>query len=241
MPHHRILDPQPSPEADIDTAEMAEASAFVDYGEENLRALSRLRQIAMEMLEAQMEYAKARLAAVASNGGALNPGEEPTAPIDKLGQTVRRTAALQMKFAADVEKRRCGLVAERARRRLQRAEDHKTAVTDEIDNALTEAFTVMYGDGDDETDEGDALCREMLADKENLLVDLDEFKDYLTRPVGDTVAKLCVALGLPADTCLRQGDIWRIKRPPSPYETFRQTRAAEPNRPSATAVSGHPP
>ena len=82
----------------------------------------------------------------------------------------------------------------------------------------------MYGDADDETDEGDALCNDMLADKENLLGDL---RDYLTRPVGETIAKLCVALGLPADACVKQDGVWLIARDPSPYEKYRQTRAAD--------------
>jgi hypothetical protein len=37
-------------------------------------------------------------------------------------------------------------------------------------------------------DEGDALCREMLNDKEDLL---NEFGEWLDRPVGETVAMLC--------------------------------------------------
>jgi hypothetical protein len=114
-------------------------------------------------------------------------------------------------------------------------------VTDAIDDALTDAFTIMYGDGDDETDAGDALCHEMLGEKEDLLADLDEFKDYLRRPVGETIARLCVALGLDPDTCVRDGDRWRVKRPPTAYARFRETRAAPPEPRRAAARGGCPP
>jgi hypothetical protein len=234
---HRILTHQPSPEAEIDTPAMAASAAFIEGREEDLAMLTRAARITMELMEAQNDYARSRLAAAAGEGGPLKPGEDPTAPLNKLVQTLRRTLALKKMSAEDLERRRAGLVTERAARRQQRSEDHKTSVNNEIDDALTDAFTVMYGDGDAETDKRDALCREMLADKENLFVDSEVFNDYLTRPVGETVTLLCVALGLPADTCIRQGDTWLVKRPPGAYETFRESRAAELNRPPATASS----
>ena len=237
MTYHRILTPQPSPEAEIDTPEMAASAAFIEGCEEDLRMLTRAAAITMELIEAQNDYARSRLAVVARDGAPLKPGEDPTAPLNKLVQTLRRTLALKKMLAEDLEKRRSGLVTERAARREQRTRDHRRSVKSEIDSALTEAFTAMYGDGDDETDEGDALCREMLADKENLFVDFEAFNDYLTRPVGETVALLCVALGLPADTCIKEGDTWLARRAPSPYETFRETRAAELKGPPATASS----
>jgi hypothetical protein len=224
VPYRRILNPQPSPEADIDTPEMAVASAYIDDAEEDLRALSRLREIAMEMAEAQLVYAKARLARAESGEAPLRDREDPAGCLDRITLTVRRIAALKARLRADLQKRRAGLVGERAARRERRAQDHQEAVNNEIDTALTEAFTVMYGDADDETDEGDALCNDMLADKENLLGDL---RDYLTRPVGETIAKLCVALGLPADACVKQDGVWLIARDPSPYEKYRQTRATD--------------
>ena len=237
MTYHRIPTPQPSPEAEIDTPAMAASAAFIEGCEEDLAMLTRAAQITMELMEAQNDYARSRLAAVAREGAPQKPGEDPTAPLNKLAQTLRRTLSLKKMLAEDLEKRRAGLVTERATRREQRTRDHKRSVKNEIDDALTEAFTVMYGDGDEETDEGDALCREMLADKENLLDNSEAFNDYLTRPVGETVAMLCVALGLPADTCVKEGDTWLARRAPSTYEAFRETRAAEAKPPPATAVS----
>ena len=65
----------------------------------------------------------------------------------------------------------------------------------------------------------------------------ERIAEELGSPVGETVALLCVALGLPADTCIKQGDTWLVKRPPTPYQAFRETRDAEAERPPATAVS----
>jgi hypothetical protein len=227
MTYHRIPDPRPAPETDIDTPEMAETAAALENGDEDLRMLARLAQIGMELAEAQGDYARARLAAATGETADLKTGEDPTAPFNKIAQTVRRIIALKTRTAGDLERRRAGLVAERASRRARRAEDHKRAVVEAIDDALTDAFTQMYGDGEAETDKGDALCREMLIDREDLLSDLDEFKDYLDRPIGETVTRLCAELGLPADTCVKQGDTWLVKRPPTAYRIFREAQATE--------------
>jgi hypothetical protein len=241
VPYRPVPDLRPPTEADIDTPEMAVASAFVGYAEENLSALTRLRDTLMDLVLAQSDHATSRLAAAARDGATFDKSDEPAAGIDKMAQSVRRTVALQMKLAADLKIHGSGLAVERAARREQRAQDHKTAVDEEIDLALTDAFTEMYGDGDDETDAGDKLCCEMLADREDLLRDLDEFKDYLDRPVGETVAALCVALGLAADTCVKDGDTWVLKRPPSAYAQFLEARDARAQRAAVTIAAAQPP
>jgi len=235
--YHRIPSQQPTPEAEIDTPEMVEAAIAVERDEQDILLLTELAEIGMRLVRAHEAYVMARLAAVTAEGAPLNPGENLYAPFDKLALTIRRTVALKKHLAAEVKTRRAGLVTERAARREQRTKDHKTSVNDEIGDALTDAFTIMYGDGEAETDEGDALCREMLIDVENLLDKSEAFDDWLTRPVGETVTMLCVALGLPADTCVKQGDTWLVKRPPTPDQTFRETRAAGAERPPATASS----
>jgi hypothetical protein len=240
MTYHRIADPRPVPEADIDTPRMLATAAAVESGDEDLRMLARLAAIGMELAEAQADHAKARLAAATGDNAALKTGEDPTGPFNKIAQTVRRIVALKTKTAGELERRRAGLVAERASRRARRAEDHRRAVVEGIDDALTDAFTEMYGDGEAETDEGDALCREMLIDKENLLSDLGEFEDWLDRPIGETVARLCAELGLPADTCVRQGDAWLVKRPPTPYRIFRDHLERRPPSPSGEGQTAKP-
>ena len=235
VPYHRIHNPQPSAETQVDTAE-AGSAAFIAGAEDDLAMLTRLARIGMEAVEAQNDYLKARLAKAASGEAPLRPGEDPAAPLDKLTQSVRRTLALKRKIAEDLEKHHRGVGAESAARRARRTDDRRRSVGNAIEDALTEAFTVVYGDGDAETDEGDALCAEMLTEKENLLGDLDLSGAWLDRPVGETVAMLCEALGLPADTCIRKDGVWLINRAPSAWERFVETRAGEAKAPPATAV-----
>jgi hypothetical protein len=236
VPYRRILNPQPPPEADFDTPEMIEAAVEVERDEQDILVLTNLIGMGMRLSAAHEAHATARLAALATEGAPLNPGENLHTPFEKLALAIRRTIALRKHLATEVRTRRAGLAADRAARREQRTRDHRRTVDEEIDSALTEAFTVFYGDGDEETDEGDALCREMLLDKEALLEDFDAFKNDVDRPVGEIVAELCVALGMPADTCIKQDGVWLIKRAPSTYERFRDTRAAALDRPPATAV-----
>jgi hypothetical protein len=230
VPYHRLPTLRSSPEVQIDTPPMAESAALIAAAEADLAMLARLAQIGMELAEAQGDYAKARLARATADAPApLEPGEDPTAAFDKIAQTVRRTLALKGKVARDLERLRAGLAVQCAERRARRAADHERAMTDAVDDALTDAFTQMYGDGEAETDEGDALCREMLIDKEDLLGDLDEFRDWLDRPVGETIVRLCAAFGLPADTCVEKNGAWWVKRPPTVYQAFRETRGSPPD------------
>ena len=111
MTYQRIPTPQPTPEAEIDTPEMAASAAFVEGCEEDLRMLDRAARITMELMEAQNDYAKSRLAVVARDGAPLRPGVDPTAPLNKLAQSLRRTLALKKMLAEDLEKRRAGQAA----------------------------------------------------------------------------------------------------------------------------------
>ena len=70
-------------------------------------------------------------------------------------------------------------------------------------------------------DARDLEHREMLDDAELLLEDLDDYGDWLNRPVGETVAKLCVALGLEPDACVKRGDTWRVRRCNTAYENMQ--------------------
>jgi hypothetical protein len=51
-----------------------------------------------------------------------------------------------------------------------------------------------------------------------LLYDCDEFRDFLDRPVGETIARLCKTLGLDPALCVRDGDGWKVRREPFPFE-----------------------
>jgi hypothetical protein len=234
MRYRRIPTPQPPDEGEIESPEILEAAAFVESGEDYVAMLAALARYGMEIAEAQRDYAKARLAAVTAEAAALNPGEDPGAAFSKTAQTVRRTIALQLRLKTDVDKRRAGLIADRAARRAKRAEDHAEAVKDTIEMALGEAFhaDLVLPDVDPEADDDkpepyEIERREMLEDVELLLEDLEEFGDWRTRPVGETVTRLCVALGLAPDSCVKRGDTWWVRRSDTSYEIIQaQKRAA---------------
>ena len=140
---------------------------------------------------------------------------------------------MQLKLKADVGKHRAGLTTDRSSRRAKQAEDHAVAVKGAIDSALVGAYHTGANlpDFDPEEDPHTADLREfeeqeMLRDAEDLFGDLDEYGDWLNRPVGETVARLCVALGLEPDSCIKHGDKWMVRRPDTEYEIIREERRA---------------
>ena len=226
MRYRPLTTPQPTPDAKIDSPAIIEAAAFVESGDELLGMLAELARYGMELAQAQRDYAMARLAAVTADGSALNPGEDPTAAFNKISQTVRRTIALQLKLKEDVGKRRSGLAVDRAANHAGQTADHAVAVKDAIHTALTDVF---YADLDPNAapnaqDPVEFEHDELLEDAERLLDDLGDYRDWLNRPVGETVAKLCVSLGLHPDSCIKRGDAWMIRRPDTEYEIIRDSR-----------------
>ena len=94
-------DTLPPADTDIDDPAMAEAAATLELGEQDLRMLARLAEIAMRLAEKLGAYAEARLTAVTVEGAApLEPREDPTAAFNKMAQTVRRILALRARIAA---------------------------------------------------------------------------------------------------------------------------------------------
>ncbi len=240
MRYRRLTTPQPTPEAEIDSPEIIEAAAFVESGDELLAMLAELARYGMELAQAQRDYAMARLAAVTVAGAALNHGEDPTAAFNKISQTVRRTIALQLKLKEDVGKRRAGLTVDRAAKRAEQAADHAGAVKTAIKSALVGAYLTGANmtDFDAEEDPETADFRqleeqELLHDAEDLLGDLDQYGDWLNRPVGETVVRLCVALGLEPAGCIKQGDKWMVRRPDTLYETLQEERRTSSSLPQS--------
>jgi hypothetical protein len=222
-----IITPPPPTEAEIDTPEMIEAALAAQRDEADVLVLIDVVEIGMRLMRGQEAYATARLAAASAEGAALNPGEDPTAAFNKLAQAVRRTIALRKHLGDEIKTRRSGLAAERAARRARRAEDHKEAVNDAIELALSEISQadLIYPDLEPgEPDPHEIERQEMLADTEMLLEDVEEFGDWLNRPVGETVVKLCATLGLDPGDCVKRGDTWFVRRAPTPYETRREAR-----------------
>jgi hypothetical protein len=233
MPYRPITPPQASPEADLDTPEMVEAALAAERDQYDERVLAEVVEVGMRLMRAHEACATARLATLAAQGAAPSPGEDPTAAYAKIAQTVRRTIALKKQLGEEIKTRRCGLLAERAARRAKRAEDHAEAVRDMIDLALSEAHDadLPLPDVDPEADPGtpeprEIERREMLDDAERLLEDLDEYGDWRSRPIGETVAKLCVALGLAPDSCVKRGETWWVRRSDTAYEIIQKEKRA---------------
>ena len=61
-------------------------------------------------------------------------------------------------------------------------------------------------------------------------------RGYLDRPVGETVARLCAALGLDPEACEPDGDAWRVRRPPLNFELRLEERARKYPAPSPPSL-----
>ena len=137
-----------------------------------------------------------------------------------MAQTVRRTLALEAKLAEGVKARREKLITDGAERRATRAVAHK----DNVDEAIMEGLHDAYA-ADCSEDEYQTLAERLLDDAREYLGDADEMRGYLDRPVGETVAKLCAAMGLDPEACEPDGETWRIRRPPLDFELRIEERA----------------
>ena len=247
MPYSPITTPQLPPETETEYPRILEAAAFVESGEEHLSMLAELARYGMEVAEAQRTYAKARLAAVTADGAALNPGEDPGAAFGKTAQTVRRTLAMHRALKEEVDKHRIALVGDRQARREKRAHEHASAVKDAIETTLSTAFhaDLVLPEFDPQADRYtpepyEIERREMFDQAERLLEDFDEYGDWLNRPIGETVAKLCVALDLAPDSCVKRGDTWLIRRPNTAYETIQEEKRGSRLPPSPSGEGPTP-
>jgi hypothetical protein len=218
---HRILqDPIAPDDADIDTAATAETARDVERGERRLAMLAELSEIGMRLARSLGELADARMER--ENKGEDPPGrsEDAAAAFDKMSQTVRRTLALEASLAAGVKARRESLITERAERRATRSAAHKTAVDDAIIDGLHDAWAADCPDA-----EYNDLGERLMDDAREYLEDADEMRGYLDRPAGETVSRLCAAMGLDPEACERDGDTWRVRRPVLNFELRLEERA----------------
>jgi len=188
-------------EADLDTPEMVEAAAAVERDERDMRVLDRLVELGLELAEAITRNAKACLEAASAQG--VPPAQDVTGPYNKMAQTIRRTLALKAKLAAGIATGRSGLATQRAARRATLDRAHREA----MDEAITDTFS--YALGEDFPDLQEAESESLLDEMQETLFDGDEFKDYLDRPVGETVARLCAAMGLDPAVCVLDGETWK--------------------------------
>ena len=141
----------PPADTDIDDPAMAGAAATLELGEQDLRMLARLAEIAMRLAEKLGAYAEARLTAATIEGAApLAPREDPTAAFNKMAQTVRRILALRARIAAGLENTRADLIGKRAERREKLHEDYCDVTVSNIDGSVREALAQDRPDLDEE-------------------------------------------------------------------------------------------
>ena len=159
--------------------------------------------------------------------------EDAAAAFDKMAQTVRRTLALEARLAAGVKARRETLITERAERRTASRAAHVTAVGDAIVEGLHDAYAATCPDA-----EYNEIADRLLDDAYEYLGDADEMRGYLDRPIGETVVRLCAAMGLDPDACESDGETWRVRRPPLDFELRLEERARKFPPPLPPSPSG---
>ena len=214
---HRILQ-DPIPPADTDA--VAETAIADERGERHLEMLAEVAERSMRLVRSLGDLVELRI--YREKKGEASPGrsEDAAAAFDKMAQTLRRTLALEAKFAEGVKARREKLIADGAERRAASKAAHKTAVDEAIVFGLHDAWAADCPD-----EEYHDLCDRLLEDAQEYLGDADEMRGYLDRPVGETVARLCAALGLDPDACEPDGETWRIRRPPLDFELRIEEKA----------------
>jgi hypothetical protein len=227
--YRSLPDLNPPAEADLDTPEMVEALTVLALAQQHQRVLARMVEMGMELLELNAENAKKDLASRSAANDAFC----------KITQAVRRTVALQAKLAGDAKMDRDGLQAERTRRRDDAAKAHKETKELEIALALDDAYAASCSD--EQYAESEELLDRFLLDGEELLEDADEFRGYLDRPVGETVAKLCAAIGLDPNSCILDGETWKVRRPPSELELTCEELRSKGAAPAIDPMSTPPP
>ena len=217
MLHRALQDPIPPAEA---AAAMAEAASAAERGERHQRMLAELAEISMRLVRSLGELVDAHVEQEKKDADAPSRSKDAAVAYDKMALTLRRTLALEAKLAEGVKARREKLITECAERRTTRAAAHKTAVDEAIMGGLHDAWAADCSD-----DEYHDLCDRLLDDALEYLDDADEMCGYLDRPVGETVVKLCAAMGLDPDACEPDGDAWRVRRPPLDFELRVEEKA----------------
>ena len=199
------------PDADPDHAAAMAAAERADH---DLRVLRELTDIATRLAASLGALVQTRIDKAVKEDRALTPDEIATAAaFDKVAQTARRTVFLRDKLDAHGKTRRESMTTDRERGRVARDEAHREIKK----QAVIDGFHDAYAASTPEDDYVEHVER-LMEDVEEHLADADEFRGYLDRPVGETIAKLCAALGLDPDACAFDGDTWRIRRPPTEFE-----------------------
>jgi hypothetical protein len=233
MLHRDLQDPIPPADTDAETAAAAETAIAIGRGRRRLEMLAELAELSMGLARSLSELVEARVEHEKKSADAPPHSKDAAAAFDKMAQTVRRTLALEAKLDAEVWARREQRITAGAARRAARATAHQTAVKDAIIEGLHDAYAADCCD-----DEYHELAERLLDDAHEYLDDADEMRGYLDRPIGETVAKLCAAMGLDPDACEPDGETWRIRRPPLDFEIRLAERALKYGASSSLPRSG---
>ncbi len=215
---------------------MAATEAAAERAAWHVRILGEAAEISLALTRSLGELALARVEAAKAENRGLAPDDDVTlAALGKATQTLRRTVALRDKLDASATARREGLLADRVNRWADRATAHVSAKTDSVLDGLADAYAADATDAEynDHIDDLMADARDYLDD-----ADADEFRGWLDRPVGETVARLCAAVDLDPDSCAPVGEAWRVRRPPRDFELFLERRGRAINAALAAQSEG---
>ena len=183
---------EPAPPAE--TPAMAEAAASVERGERQRAMLARLAELGMALAE--------RIVEQTTGEGAAEAG----AAFAKVAQAVRRTLALETHLAEGLGGKRADLATQRAERRAKARSDHACDKTAAVIEAVSDAARERHGDTE--------AAERLIEEAEDLLDLGDEYREYLQRPVGETIVRLCATLALDPEWVIRSGAGWLVKTPP---------------------------
>ena len=214
MLHRTLPEPAAPTEADIETDATRAADEALERAQWHLRVLAEVAEIGLGLTRQLGELASARIEAAKVEGRALSREDDATlTAFNKAAQTLRRTIALREKIDAQIIAAKKGLVEERTRRRTELNEAHQYNKKMAIIFGVHDAYAAVTGEK-----EYDASVDNMMEDIGEHMCDADEFRGWLDRPVGETVTQLCAALGLGPDSIVKDGEVWKVRRPPNELE-----------------------
>jgi hypothetical protein len=163
-------------------------------------------------LQALVAAAGAReaLAAVGAAAAAARRLRSVGEALQRALSVLAATPAEQARLAAAVKSGRDQMLADAA----QRADAQDFAKTNAVIFGFHDAWAANCP-----KKQYDERVENLMEDAREHLRDVDEFRGYLDRPVGETVARLCEALDLDPGACEKDGDIWIVRRPLTEFET----------------------
>ncbi len=184
-----------TPEPPALTAEEEWRMAQQEAMQGHLARLDRLAEIGMAMAESLGERAM------------KDPWEADVATFEKISQIVRKVIALRAHLGQTFLTEGKSLIVKRTQAAKKALLNHDLrkhgVILDMVAQAASEKFP-------DRPEDAGAMIRR---DARRLLEDLDDYGNFLDRPVGETVARLCQDLGLDPDWCLNGEDHWITKSP----------------------------